>query len=238
MDMCAKTKSKSSTHYAHMYSKTYKCSICGRQGHLAKFCYDAHKHKNSNVPCASHIASSSCTLTHLHAHSHKVHYKHASVFKCDYCGRFGHLAKYCFDLKRKSHLTNASNRPHVFKCDVCGRFGHLAKFCFDIQKASKLQYVPNRPLFKNVSHLQNNFKRKSLFANDSRARANGPQKQMDLFHCTNCNRKGHLNEYCFDHVSAPYVPKRVHNPKALSFNDRGHVPKSFGTKSSWVPKQI
>ena len=80
------------------------------------------------------------------------------MFKCDYCGRFGHLAKYCFDLKRKSHLTNASNRPHVFKCDVCGRFGHLAKFCFDMQKASKLQYVPNRPLFKNISHLQNIFK--------------------------------------------------------------------------------
>ena len=93
-------------------------------------------------------------------------------------------------------------------------------------------------MFKNVSHLQNNFKRKSLFTNDSRARANSPQKQIDLFHCTYYNRKGHLSDYCFDRVSALHMPKRVHNPKALSLNDRGHVPKSFGTKSSWVPKQI
>ena len=75
-----------------------------------------------------------------------------------------------------------------------------------------------------------------MVANVSRARANGPQKQMNLFHCTYCNRKGHLSDYCFDRVSAPYVPKRVHNPRALSFNDRGHVPKQTGTKNTWVPK--
>nr|ABD63087.1 hypothetical protein 17.t00014 [Asparagus officinalis] len=33
--------------------------------------------------------------------------------------------------------------------------------------------------------------------------------------------------------AAPYAPKRVHNPRALSLNDRGHIPKPFGTKITW-----
>ena len=86
--------------------------------------------------------------------------------------------------------------------------------------------------------MQNNFKRPSMFANVSRARANGPHKQMDLFHCTNSNRKGYLNEYCFDRISAPYTPKRVHNPRALNLNDRGHVPRLLGTKSNLVLKFV
>ena len=109
MDMCAKSKS-SSTHYAHIYSKVYKCSNYGRKGHLSKFCYDAHKHKNANAPCASHVASSSQT----HAHTHHVHHKHAHVFKYDICGRFGHLAKYCFDLRKVSKSQNISSRPTLF----------------------------------------------------------------------------------------------------------------------------
>ena len=28
------------THHAFLYSKLYTCTYCGRQGHLAKFCYD------------------------------------------------------------------------------------------------------------------------------------------------------------------------------------------------------
>ena len=78
MDKCAKSSvTKSPTHYAHLYSKVYKCSICGRKGHLAKFCYDAQKHKNINPSCASHQVSSS--HVHTHAHASISHHKHALV---------------------------------------------------------------------------------------------------------------------------------------------------------------
>ena len=147
------------------------------------------------------------------------------------------MAKYYFDLKKKSHLPNVSGRPHVFKCDVCGRFGHLARFCYDLKKYSNLPNFSSKPhLFNDVSHLQNNSKRQSLFTNVPRAPFNGQHKQMLPFHCTYCNRKGHLSNFCYDRVRAPYAPKRVHNPRALSFIDRGHVPKQSGTKNAWVPK--
>ena len=28
------------THHNHMYTRVYKCTHCGRKGHLTKFCYD------------------------------------------------------------------------------------------------------------------------------------------------------------------------------------------------------
>ena len=114
MNKCAKSSAityKSPTHYAHLYSKVYKCSICGRKGHLAKFCYDAHKYKNVNAPCASHQVSSS----HVHTHAPIVHHKHANVYHCDFCGRVGHLAKFCFDLRKVSKSQNISSRPTLFQ---------------------------------------------------------------------------------------------------------------------------
>ena len=35
--------SKKHTHYAYMYTKNYKCTICGRKCHLDRFCFDAKK---------------------------------------------------------------------------------------------------------------------------------------------------------------------------------------------------
>jgi len=32
--------SKPHTHYAFKYGRVYRCICCGKNGHLAKFCYD------------------------------------------------------------------------------------------------------------------------------------------------------------------------------------------------------
>ena len=44
---------------------------------------------------------------HTHKHAPIAHHKHVNVFKCDFCGRINHLAKFCFDLQKVSHLKNA-----------------------------------------------------------------------------------------------------------------------------------
>ena len=57
MDLCAKfnvNSSKKPIHYAHMYDKIHKCSICGLKGHLAQFCHNAQKIDKPIHDCASH----------------------------------------------------------------------------------------------------------------------------------------------------------------------------------------
>jgi len=43
------TCSYADTHHAFLYTKVYTCTYCGRQGHLAKFCYDKLNTTNSHV---------------------------------------------------------------------------------------------------------------------------------------------------------------------------------------------
>ena len=40
---------KSHTHYAFKYGRVYRCTYCGRNGHLAKFCYDQINRTNNLV---------------------------------------------------------------------------------------------------------------------------------------------------------------------------------------------
>ena len=46
------TPHKSHVHHAHhafKYGRFYKCTYCGRKGHLAKFCYDRINGTNNHV---------------------------------------------------------------------------------------------------------------------------------------------------------------------------------------------
>ena len=40
---------KSHTHYAFRYGRVYRCTYCGKNGHLAKFCYDQVNRSNNLV---------------------------------------------------------------------------------------------------------------------------------------------------------------------------------------------
>jgi len=40
---------KSHTHYAFKYGRVYRCTYCGKNGHLAKFCYDQLNRTNNLV---------------------------------------------------------------------------------------------------------------------------------------------------------------------------------------------
>ena len=40
---------KSHTHYAFKYGRIYRCTYCGKNGHLAKFCYDQINRINNLV---------------------------------------------------------------------------------------------------------------------------------------------------------------------------------------------
>jgi hypothetical protein len=156
--MCVKKHSsmpKKHTHHAHMYAKVHKCTICGRKGHVAKFCFDRVQKPVSigtNVPKVSHMHC----MPHTHSHAPIEHHKHPFVYDCTLCGRKGHLAKYCFDAKKSFvEKKNSLKSPHVyvpkknlsapyhtlttsthpFHCSYCGRNGHLKEFCFDRSKA-------------------------------------------------------------------------------------------------------
>ena len=40
---------KPHTHYAFKYGRVYRCTFCGKNGHLAKFCYDQINRTNNLV---------------------------------------------------------------------------------------------------------------------------------------------------------------------------------------------
>ena len=162
--MCVKKHSsmpKKHTHHAHMYAKVHKCTICGRKGHVAKFCFDRVQKPVSIgtvVPNASHTHF----ISHTHSHAPIEHHKHDVVYSCTLCGRKGHLAKFCFDAekicfqrKNKNVACLKKNKnPHTFQkdsfcafsrfdsqnahplhCTHCGRKGHTKDFCFDRLRA-------------------------------------------------------------------------------------------------------
>jgi hypothetical protein len=153
-NMCAKKQAsshKKTIYHAHMYAKVHKCTICGRKGHLARFCFDAQVRVQkpvsigTNVPKVSHMHS----MPHTHSHASIDHHEHAIVYDCTLCGRKGHLAKFCFDAKRigfmKKNKTPRifqndnfsaysrfdSHYAHPLHCTHCGRNGHSKDFCFD-----------------------------------------------------------------------------------------------------------
>jgi hypothetical protein len=189
-NVCVKKQSsliKKTTHHAHMYAKVHKCTICGRKGHVAKFCFDrVHKPVSigTNVSKASHMHS----MPHTHLHAPIEHHKHAIVYDCTLCGRKGHLAKYCFDAKKSFvEKKNSLKSPHVyvlkknlsapyhtlttsthpFHCSYCGRNGHLKEFCFDRSKAinaPKWVHNPKAFDFTSRGNVPNSFGPKRFWA--------------------------------------------------------------------------
>jgi hypothetical protein len=157
-NLCVKKNSsisKKHTHHAYLYAKVHKCIICGRKGHLAKFCFDAHKRvkkpvylapKNIWVPS---VLKKNVFTPQSHTHIPIEYHKHPNVYACTICGRKGHLAEFCFDVKKKSlknslflEKKNFCAHTHVdhmvaqpFHCTHCGRKGHLRDFCFDRLRA-------------------------------------------------------------------------------------------------------
>jgi hypothetical protein len=150
---------KKNTHHAFIYAKVLKCKICGRNGHVAKYCFDAKKDFQKPISM-SPLASYHVSMPRKHSHAPIEHHKHDVVYSCDLCGRKGHLAKYCFDAKRicvekKNSLKKSFKSPHIyvpkksfsapfythttsthsFHCSYCGRNGHVKEFCFDRSKA-------------------------------------------------------------------------------------------------------
>jgi len=88
--------SRNSSHYAQStstHTKIFHCSLCGRNGHLAKFCYDREP-----------LFANKFSHTHTHHHhipkatpSSNFGSKFAHGFFCDFCGMNGHLKEFCYD---------------------------------------------------------------------------------------------------------------------------------------------
>jgi hypothetical protein len=157
-NMCAKKQAsshKKTTHHAHMYAKVHKCTVCGRKGHLAKFCYDTHTRVQKPVSVGTIVPNISHThfIPRTHSHAPIEHHKRDVVYSCTLCGRKGHLAKFCFDAKKICFMKK-NKTPHVLQkdsfrahthvdrmyaqplhCTHCGRKGHTKDFCFDRLRA-------------------------------------------------------------------------------------------------------
>ena len=130
--------------HSHTHANIYHCDLCGRNGHLAKFCFYREKLLKNNNSNVSHKMGS-------HAHSHDHISSYAQPFHCGFCGRDGHLEEFCFDkkkvLKNKNPFVSKDvlqtlPHTHVHKhaygskfangyfCDYCGKNGHIENFCF------------------------------------------------------------------------------------------------------------
>ena len=48
------------------------------------------------------------THTPWHTHTHHAH-KYAHMYTCSYCGRKGHLTKFCFDRVNSTNFTTKNN---------------------------------------------------------------------------------------------------------------------------------
>ena len=86
----------------HKHDVVYSCTLCGRKGHLAKYCFDAKR-----------ICFEKKNILHLkknkfnpHVYDHPLH--------CTHCGRNGHSKDFCFDRIRAIDAPTWVRNPNGF----------------------------------------------------------------------------------------------------------------------------
>ena len=76
------------------------------------------KHDKTSHANTSHVNHAKTTHAHKpHVHKPHAHYafKYGRIYKCTYCGRNGHLAKFCYD-----HINSTNNLVWVRNTNALG----------------------------------------------------------------------------------------------------------------------